>query len=595
MPNPKQNKDTRKAPVPANSLPSNRDKGRQQGHQQRPGFIPANLIGVPHHGTNPLTNPYVRSTNKKTTQTTAKQPPKATTKEAPRPPWLPLDTLPGPTTQRLPGFTTPTHTKKVAELITPSTTNTAQVDKDSTPPDKPRETEQPTNKDTPVETIPDQDPEQEAPPEQNDTDENQAADVIDVDDILDEALAHLQFSQETTNVQTAFAVPENSYKYNPDINLEVSTSIRDKLNEHTVFEEATQTLTPHKELTLALHKIRGTMQGCSLANDNHAKTLTKITDNKNFIHKSVRVKATLQIPYGAADFPDLLTIYKGISNELIALNAEYKARGTALITQCLRVGHFQNRISKSKLLITQLIHQVAQYHVDFYRMENEDSFPTEADNPSKHELDLAITAVYLLTDKFDLELLEYLDINRKQLQELSLTLYKPNELRDYNRIDKNAIYFAIDTMLGYLKVITCVHYKTKKATSQTKSSAARIAAKMEAALAHNAMAAINDCISTQAAALPKNSKSLENTVNEIVDKRENNASKRKKHPKPLPPTILKKKKNDSTGRRPAKQTPSHRNNNDRTNNGSGHRGKKQKTNHTTNRKVSFDRKPRGGS
>jgi hypothetical protein len=169
-----------------------------------------------------------------------------------------------------------------------------------------------------------------------------------------------QLDKSATDLQ--FQVPEALYKFSAKENHEVNSTILMILNKTTDFDEATQTLIPHDEVKAQLLKIRTELQGCSAACDRNRQSLAK-TDNPNYIHKSVMVKAGIEVPFGSRDFPKLQTIYDGIHISMCTLNDEYRRRGTALITQTLRVQAFQLRIEQVKLLYNQLITNVTQFHI----------------------------------------------------------------------------------------------------------------------------------------------------------------------------------------------------------------------------------------
>ena len=167
-------------------------------------------------------------------------------------------------------------------------------------------------------------------------------------------------------------------------------------------------------------------------------------------------------------------------------------------------------------------------------------------------------------------------------------------------------------MLSYIKVITCIHCDSKKATILQKTSAATVAACMNARQAETAMSILNACIASQAASIPRNAKTLTDTVLQIVDDRTasqeaNAANKRSRSPKSNRPTAK-----GTAGRPPAEQTPNARSSQSHGRNNATTQGSAQRQNNAPRRnnaprqgrpstsgsskkQVKFIRKPRGGS
>jgi hypothetical protein len=147
--------------------------------------------------------------------------------------------------------------------------------------------------------------------------------------------------------------------------------------------------------------------------------------------------------------------------------------------------------------------------------------------PPQKSLGLAIVAVYNLLRKFDLELLQYLDINREQLLQVYLSQHTPIEYTSLNKLDREAVDSAMSDMLGYIKVITCVHHQEKQVIHRQRSAESEVIAEMEEAQARTSMTAINDSIKQNAATLPKDNQQLGDAVNKIVDHRDAHVAKRK--------------------------------------------------------------------
>lgn len=458
------------------------------------------------------------------------------------------------------GFDTP-DPRTVTPAGQPKTTGLAA--EETAPPSTPTRPERTEPPDLPTEDIVDA-PQRLAQSEE-DNEESQVpdGDLPVTGGITDEeiaALAHKLDPTQEIDASTiqAYQVPEEEYRFDPAKQAQSSTDLLTRLNEYTVFEEVAKTLTPQKELTQELHKIRGSMQACSLAVDSSVKSLAKVIGNPKFIHKTVKVSTKLVIPHRSPDYTDIFTIYQNIDHGLQAYTTCFQKNATSLITQSQRVEKFHNRLDRVKLLTTPLIHQVAVFHVDYYNLEHSAEDPTPTDQQPIRPIELAYTAVYKLFGSFDLELLEYLDINRTALEQFFITLYQPAAYTEHTTFDKKAIDYALEQMLSYIKVITCIHYNSKKATILQKTSAATVAARMNARQAETAMSILNECLASQAASVPKNDKTLKDTVLQIVDDREasqeaNAAKKRSRSPKSHQPTAK-----GTAGRPPAKQTPNAR-------------------------------------
>jgi hypothetical protein len=240
------------------------------------------------------------------------------------------------------------------------------------------------------------------------------------------------------------------------------------------------------------------------------------------------VKAGIEVPFGSRDYPELQAIYDGIHSKMCALNDNYRKQGTELITQTLRVKAFQLRIERVKLFYNQLITNVTQFHISYYREEHKDEHKTDHTHPPKTLLQLATLTMFNLFQMLDLETLEYLDINRDTLCKIFLSEHKIVMKRNLNRLDAESVDYALNTSAGYIKTITVFHYKRNGEKERRTAAEAKVKAQMEAARAKNTMAAVNEAISTDCTTLPKDNPTLEKAVLHIVDRREQRKAKKKK-------------------------------------------------------------------
>ena len=163
--------------------------------------------------------------------------------------------------------------------------------------------------------------------------------------------------EQTPTTPTPHSVPDDYYRHRRDDanDTEPDEASLKLQNKHQDFDKATATLIPHQPLKELLLEIRAAMLACTLAYDKTATNIKKSEDTANFVHKSVRTKISLTLPYGATDYPDLLPIYNGIHSELGALNEEFRKKGTALIALKLKTQLFQHRLDRVRILYTQLI------------------------------------------------------------------------------------------------------------------------------------------------------------------------------------------------------------------------------------------------
>lgn len=265
------------------------------------------------------------------------------------------------------------------------------------------------------------------------------------------------------------------------------------------------------------------------------------------------VKAGIEVPFGSRDFPELQTIYDGIHISMCTLNDEYRRRGTALITQTLKVQAFQLRIERVKLLYNQLITNVTQFHISYYREEHKHAHKPDTSKPPKTILQLAILAIFNLIQMLDLETLEYLDINRDTLRKIFLSKHKLVLKRSLNQLDIDALEYALHTTAGYIKSITVIQYKRNGKKERRTIAEAKVKAQMEAIKSQNKMAAVNEAISANSASLPEDNPTLEKAVLHIVTKHEHKKAKKKvkfaKLTPNLPSTqqVSRKQKRTATG------------------------------------------------
>jgi hypothetical protein len=128
-------------------------------------------------------------------------------------------------------------------------------------------------------------------------------------------------------------------------------------------------------------------------------------------------------------------------------------------------------------------------------------------------------------------MLSYLDINRKPLMEIFEQQYNVQDYTTLSNNDQITVKFVTKTILSYIKITTCNHFKSKLQRAKITAAKALVAAKMENAQAKGAMAATDAAIKSQP--LPQTSKLLKDAIKEVVDKK---LANRKRTIPPTKPT-----------------------------------------------------------
>ena len=319
-----------------------------------------------------------------------------------------------------------------------------------------------------------------------------------------------------------YSVPDKLYRYDAKhpSNKQPDEQDLELINKYSDFDEATETLTPHKPLKTILLKICTSVFKCTLDFDNMAKQIQKAEATPNYVNKSVHTKTSLNTPSGATDYPALLPIFKGLSSAMDALNQSYHREGTRLIT-LRNKAHLQLcRLARVDHLADELISRMAVYHVSYFRRERQDTSPTSS-KPTLSDKELATTVVYALLKKLDQDTLQFLDINRDALLKTFLKRHKPVDKKEIPIIDHQIMSDARITMLGYIKHVTVYYCKNKKEVERKKSSAAAVAAQIERDNAQKSHSAAHAVIQDHAASLPKDHPTLTTAVKHIVNRQNN--------------------------------------------------------------------------
>jgi hypothetical protein len=314
-----------------------------------------------------------------------------------------------------------------------------------------------------------------------------------------------------------FYVPDAKYKFNKNKNSEAASWAVDLLNNETSFKEVIKTLTPQDKFQPKLISLRKAMQGISLAFDKATRSYNRIHDNKDFVHKCVDIHPTYQVPFGAEqNYPDTLyPIYEQINAALANKAANFRKETTELIHKGHRTVCFQFRLDRVHLLFTHLVSELGQYHAAWIRASELST--TTANDKALSDEEITITGVHSLLSLLDLEMLAYLDINRSQLIELFEQRFQVPQFDTLTTIDQTAAEYVTKTILSYIKIVTCNHFKGKLQRAKLTAAKALVTAKMDNAKAKGAMAATDAAIKNQQ--LPTNSKILNDAISEVVEQK----------------------------------------------------------------------------
>jgi hypothetical protein len=362
-----------------------------------------------------------------------------------------------------------------------------------------------------------------------------------------------------------YYVPTRTYRFKRSKNEEPAQWALDLQNTETTFTEVIKTLTPQEHFHPKLTNLRKAMQGISLAFDKATRSYNRIHENKDFVHKCVDIHPKYEIPFGAElNYPDtLFPIYEQINAALAAKAATFRKEATELIHMGHRTICFQFRLDRIHLLFTHLVSEIGQYHAAWIRAA--ELSPAAASSTNLSDEEIATTGVHSLLTLIDLEMLSYLDINRAQLIQLFEQRYTITPLENLLPRDKTAAEYVTKTILSYIKIITCNHFKGKLQRAKLTAAKALVTAKMENAQAKGAMAATDAAIKSQP--LPPTAKILNDAITEVVDRKL--AEQRKRPPNRTPnapnkrPKLPNDKAVDKTHSTSAKPRGSSRNNNNK--------------------------------
>jgi hypothetical protein len=336
-------------------------------------------------------------------------------------------------------------------------------------------------------------------------------------------------SSTNTDVQTdPLRLPED-YAYDAESNTEAEEEDKETADKEPDLTKAIATLIPLATMTPLIITLRNTMNRATQAFSTANTSYATFDGNPDLIRKNVNIKPTFVVPHGIDAYPTTLKpIYETLITQFDALVINFKKEASQLIHKGHETTCFKHRLDRIRLLTSQLINNLGLGHVEYYKMKNNlypQKQPTTATQPSATEttgpldLELATSAVHQLWNKLDLQMLEYLDINRKVLIENFVSAHKPTDYTKLNEDNKNTVDFVTNTILGYIKPATCLYSLQKSNTAADVTLEAKLIALQTARASNKAQEAVEKVLDQ--ANLPKENTTLEATIVRIFDARAN--------------------------------------------------------------------------
>ena len=362
-------------------------------------------------------------------------------------------------------------------------------------------------------------------------------------------------NRELPRIKNLYNLPEERYRYKDEVNVPPmdNTFFKRYPDLETACQQADHTpdktpLAVHEHLVEPAKALTKAMEELSTEFDKQRTSIYVRESIPSKPHKSTMTKITFTRPHTAPNFPDLHPAYDQLTRDLNAMNLINHTIGTRLITQGQRIHLFQLRLERVNQLLQALIHTFGPIHATYFRKRhsNSRSLPQGPNPKPPHEL--AIRAVRYLINKFDRELLQYLDINRTTLNDYFCSQHpNPNPqgtpLYDLSPLDKATYYHIIRCMRGYIKTFTCIPYHKKLQADLNKTALEGTAAFIERKQAREATEATSKAIKQASGRYPQTPKLLEDTIINTLEKhqkaktrKENNHRKRSPTPTPTSDT-----------------------------------------------------------
>jgi hypothetical protein len=357
---------------------------------------------------------------------------------------------------------------------------------------------------------------------------------------IDNHTANTNGTEDTAPNPTSsqYTLPAEEYAYKASYNDDADEASKAIANKDTTLDKATETLEPHEHFLKKIRDMKNHMNGFTKAFEGTKKALAKADGNPNFIYKSVNIKPAYNKPSEAARYPAINTIFDTLTSEFDTLTVDYRKAATKILTTGQRAKLFMIRLERVNILFTtHLTNILGPLHSFSYRTYNNIT-PTEA---SKSDRDLAVVGIRRLLDKLDLDMLEYLDINREPLIKDYETAHQPAKYTTLIEQDKATADYVTDTILGYLKAATCCIHNELSAEQLRAQAKAKIIAKIESTDATLATTATDKAIT--ATDVPKDMTTLKQVITNCIQHsatRPTKAASKKRPAKPNNPKANKK-------------------------------------------------------
>ena len=334
----------------------------------------------------------------------------------------------------------------------------------------------------------------------------------------------------------------DGYTYSESANTDATDADKLILDKETDLDKAVETLIPQEDLIHTIKNLRNTMNGASIQCRKAITSYDHFDSKPDLLRRSIDIHPTLILPHGLEVYPTTLKpIFNIITAHFDANVANFKKVANDAIHKNQQFTVLKYKVDRFRIFTSQLIHNPCITHIEYYQMTHPVSTTqtTEDTTPAPDLATLATHATHQLLKRIDLQMLEYLDINRDKLLELFIATHKPGSEANLSEDNKRAIDFAATTMLGYIKPATCLYLKAKDDISTDSKVKATLSANMKARLALRTTAAVNEAITE--ANLPKDDKTFRESVTSIVIDLKNTEKqkrlqqkKEKTKPKPKP-------------------------------------------------------------
>ena len=318
-------------------------------------------------------------------------------------------------------------------------------------------------------------------------------------------------------------VPEEEYKFDPILNTEADQADVDLANKATTLQEAIETLEP-KALRDNIYELRKTINGATDVYNSKRTAYEKADGTKDYIHNCARIKVSFHAPFTAKQYTDSLQPkFENVSDLLDKANTEYMQSATRIIHAGHKIMCFLLRQDRIAMLETQLIYDLGRFHVSDHRDQTQKE--SESNNNTHSNIALAIAGVHLLIGKLDLDMLQYLDINRSVWLANFKATYSPPKFEDLDAADQETATFVAHTILGYIKQATCKHTAAKTEKEASLKKKAKMTAEIMEFKHKTATHAVSQAIDQ--AAIPKNQKTLEDVIINTVQKKFGDLNKKR--------------------------------------------------------------------